>query len=176
MKRSGIFLGIGAIFVFFFLPILSVCMAAEEEILGKMIYIPEGDFIVGSDDPELRGYFNIFGGKARFQKAVGTTRKVHVKGFYIDAHEVTQGQWCDFFNTLTTLQKATRDLTGASGKNTDAVFYRNTLAYLMGCAELGSLEAAGRAVPNTLKRFAEQVVATATANDGTTCDMKVSGR
>lgn len=96
MKRSGISLGIVTIFVFFFLPILSICTAAEEEILGKMIYIPEGDFIMGSDDPELRGYFNLLGGKARFQKAVGATRKIHVKGFYIDAHEITQGQYKKF--------------------------------------------------------------------------------
>lgn len=101
MKRSGI--SIGILMILFFLPIWSVYMLAdskeEEVILGKMIYISEGEFTMGSDDPELRGYFTIHGAKAKFQKKpVGTARRVQVKGFYIDAHEVTQGQYKKFID------------------------------------------------------------------------------
>ncbi|MBI1988054.1 MAG: SUMF1/EgtB/PvdO family nonheme iron enzyme [Nitrospinae bacterium] len=106
MKKPCISMGILMIpMIFFFLPILSACISADskeeeatEVILGKMIFIPEGEFTMGSDDPELRGYFDIWGGKARFQKPVGTARKVHVKGFYIDSHEVTQGQYKKFID------------------------------------------------------------------------------
>lgn len=89
MGRSGISVGM----MIFFLVLPSTCVSKEEAILGKMIYIPEGQFTLGSDDPELRSYFALLGGKAKLQRPVGAARKVHVKGFYIDAHEVTNAQY-----------------------------------------------------------------------------------
>jgi len=46
-------------------------------------------------------------------------------------YELTEGQWVDFFNTLTTTQKANRDVTAAAlgGKNSDATVNRNTVSW-----------------------------------------------
>ena len=49
--------------------------------------------------------------------------------FYIMKGEISQGQWTAFFNTLTSSQQATRDVTSASGKNTDALTYRNNVSW-----------------------------------------------
>jgi formylglycine-generating enzyme required for sulfatase activity len=54
--------------------------------------------------------------------------------FYCMKYEVTQGQWVDFFNTLTDAQKATRDITSSTGKNSDGVVSRNTVAWTTGDA------------------------------------------
>ncbi len=54
--------------------------------------------------------------------------------FYVMKYEVTEGQWVAFFNTLTGTQKTTRDITAASGKNSDAVTNRNTIAWSSGDA------------------------------------------
>ncbi len=61
------------------------------------------------------------------------------KGFvatYVMKYEVTEQQWVDFFNTLTSAQKTTRDMTaaGPKGKNTDGVSNRNTIAWTTGNA------------------------------------------
>ena len=52
--------------------------------------------------------------------------------FYIMKYEITEGQWIGFFNTLTSAQKTTRDITSATGKNTDAVSNRNTISWTGG--------------------------------------------
>ena len=46
-------------------------------------------------------------------------------------YELTEGQWVDFFNTLSNAQKSTRDITSATegGKNSDGVVNRNTVAW-----------------------------------------------
>ncbi len=51
--------------------------------------------------------------------------------FYCMKYEVTEGQWVDFVNTLTAAQKTERDITSSlnGGKNTDGVYYRNTVAW-----------------------------------------------
>lgn len=56
-------------------------------------------------------------------------------GFYVMKYEITEGEWVSFFNTLTDTQKAQRDITAVgSGKGTDAVFKRNTVAWTSGKA------------------------------------------
>lgn len=54
--------------------------------------------------------------------------------FYLMKYEVTEGQWVDFFNTLTSTQKSAKDLTGIAGKNSQSVVYRNTIAWAGGSA------------------------------------------
>ena len=54
--------------------------------------------------------------------------------FYAMKYEVTEGQWVEFFNTLTPAQKTTRDITSASGKNSDGTVNRNTVAWTSGNA------------------------------------------
>ncbi len=56
--------------------------------------------------------------------------------FYLMKYEVTEGQWVDFFNTLTNTQKTTRDITSNTngGKNSDSASSRNTIAWTSGDA------------------------------------------
>ncbi|TAK58255.1 MAG: hypothetical protein EPO24_08755, partial [Bacteroidetes bacterium] len=49
-------------------------------------------------------------------------------------YEISEGQWVDFFNTLTTTQKSTRDITGNPGKFSDTIYYRNTIGWTVGDA------------------------------------------
>jgi formylglycine-generating enzyme required for sulfatase activity len=51
---------------------------------------------MGTDDPKLQGYFDIYGFRAKFQKKIKPAGKVHLEGFYIDTHEVTNGQYKKF--------------------------------------------------------------------------------
>ena len=46
-------------------------------------------------------------------------------------YEISEGQWVDFFNTLTDAQKPARDITTTKG---DGVLYRNTVAWSSGAA------------------------------------------
>lgn len=48
-------------------------------------------------------------------------------GFYSMKYEISQRQWMDFFNTLTTVQRNARDLTSSTGKNSDAIVFRNNI-------------------------------------------------
>ncbi|MEI6165666.1 MAG: SUMF1/EgtB/PvdO family nonheme iron enzyme [bacterium] len=48
--------------------------------------------------------------------------------FYCMKYELTEGQWVDFFNTLTDAQKTTRNIPGAAGKNNR----RNTVVWTVG--------------------------------------------
>lgn len=51
--------------------------------------------------------------------------------FYLMKYELTEGQWVEFFNTLTPAQKTNRDITSnvQGGKNSDAVVNRNTISW-----------------------------------------------
>jgi formylglycine-generating enzyme required for sulfatase activity len=57
------------------------------------------------------------------------------KRFYIMKGEISQRQWVAFFNTLTTTQKTSRDLT-AWGKGVDTLLHRNNVSYTSGDATL----------------------------------------
>ena len=50
-------------------------------------------------------------------------------GFYMMKGEISQGQYVAFFNMLTSTQKSTRDITSASGKNTDSISFRNNISW-----------------------------------------------
>jgi len=72
----------------------------------------------------------------------GTTQNLpadYPKGFndfYCMKYEITQQQWLDFFNSLNTTQKNTRDITGGQGKSSDGVKFRNSLSWTSGDANL----------------------------------------
>jgi hypothetical protein len=55
-------------------------------------------------------------------------------GFYVMKGEISQSQWLGFFNTLTTGQKTTRDITSNTngGKNSDAITNRNNISWNSG--------------------------------------------
>lgn len=54
--------------------------------------------------------------------------------FYSMKYEITEDAWVDFFNTLSSQEKLIRDITGASGKNSDSVVNRNTVSWVSGNA------------------------------------------
>jgi formylglycine-generating enzyme required for sulfatase activity len=55
------------------------------------------------------------------------------KAFYMMKGELSQGQWVTFFNTLTSTQKATRDITATKGDN---LLVRNNISWTSGDATL----------------------------------------
>ena len=59
-------------------------------------------------------------------------------GLYCMKYEITQQQWIDFFNSLTNTQKLIRDITSSSGKNSDALLFRNNISWTSGDATLPS--------------------------------------
>ncbi len=54
--------------------------------------------------------------------------------FYLMKYEISEYQWVDFFNSLTPVEKANRDITGSNGKNSDSVINRNTISWSSGNA------------------------------------------
>lgn len=58
------------------------------------------------------------------------------KKFYMMKGEISQRQWVAFFNTLTSTQQSTRDITSASGKNSDSLVFRNNVSWTSGDATL----------------------------------------
>jgi len=54
--------------------------------------------------------------------------------FYCMKYDITQGQWVDFFNTLTDPQKTSRNITDSAGKGSDAEVQRNTVSWTSGDA------------------------------------------
>jgi len=66
---------------------------------------------------------------------IGTLSGNYPKGFndfYMMKYEVSQGQWIEFFNTLTEQQKVNLDVTGPGGKNSDDEFIRNGISWTEG--------------------------------------------
>ncbi len=59
-------------------------------------------------------------------------------GFYSMKYEIAQNQWREYFNTLTSIQKTARDITSATGKNSDAIIFRNNINWTTGDATLNS--------------------------------------
>jgi formylglycine-generating enzyme required for sulfatase activity len=66
--------------------------------------------------------------------------------FYAMKGELSQGQWITFFNMLTDMQKNTRDITGATGKNTDTNTVRNNISWTSGEATLNGGAYSGVAI------------------------------
>ncbi|MFA5059954.1 MAG: SUMF1/EgtB/PvdO family nonheme iron enzyme [Candidatus Omnitrophota bacterium] len=71
--------------------------------------------------------------------------------FYAMKYELTEGQWVSFFNTLTTDQKNTLDITGnvtnmgivLGGKNSDSLIYRNTVSWDSGTPTVAAVTTRG---------------------------------
>ncbi len=56
--------------------------------------------------------------------------------FYLMKYEISEGQWVDFYNTLTATQQSLLDITSNTngGKNSDSAVNRNTIAWTSGNA------------------------------------------
>ena len=93
---------------------------------------------VGETNSEYRYVSNSQTGEAA-TGAVFTIPAVFPKGyqkFYMMKGEISQGQWVAFFNTLTATQKSARDITSATGKNSDSRTFRNNVSWSSGDATL----------------------------------------
>lgn len=63
----------------------------------SMVYIPAGEFIMGSEDVDTEGFGKEFGvRKGRFYEDERPMRKISLKGFSIDTYEVTNKQYKKF--------------------------------------------------------------------------------
>lgn len=69
---------------------------------STMMFIPGGEFIMGSSSEELVPIIKEFGERADFQgydfESETPRRKVYVKDFYIDRYEVTNAQYKEFID------------------------------------------------------------------------------
>lgn len=130
----------------------------------EMVYVPQGEFSVGgstgNENGKFYSFFSFVPYKITSENAItvatgagnlyygqpsgsepgdrlGPIPATFPKGynaFYCMKYEVSQGQWVSFFNTLTDTQKTNNDVTGSSGKNSDAEFFRNTISWEDGSA------------------------------------------
>lgn len=93
------------------------------------------------NDENAGPYYYQTGGNAGewISGATFTVSSVFPKGykaFYIMKYEISQGQWVDFFNIMTSDQKTTRDITSSAneGKNSDDAVKRNAVVWTSGMA------------------------------------------
>jgi formylglycine-generating enzyme required for sulfatase activity len=124
----------------------------------EMVYVAQGNFAVGNGSPGFTpapftlttistndanvapsgtgSLGGMAGGFPTGQTAPNALWPNGYSAFYCMKYDVTEGQWVDFFNTLTDAQKTARDITGNvnGGKNTDGVTNRNTVAWTSGGA------------------------------------------
>jgi len=116
----------------------------------EMVYVPQGSFAIGDGNVDFN-YFELttintsnaqvnpsgvgaLGGQAGGHptNANPPTTSNYPNGyeaFYCMKYEITQGQYLDFFNTLTAAQKVVRDISAASGKGSDALVNRNNFTW-----------------------------------------------
>jgi len=127
---------------------LSVSSTARVKVFAiEMVYIPTGAFYAGSGGTGTGEFTstqittataNASGGYPTGQTAPNASWPNGYNAFYLMKYELSQGTWVDFFNTLTATQKATRDITAATGKNSDGTVYRNTISWTSGDASVGA--------------------------------------
>jgi len=136
----------------------------------EMVRIPTGSFYVGSGGTEYDAFYKyptttnayLISSEAAINVGVtadylyypavynggdqtGPIPAAFPKGynaFYCMKYEISQGQWVNFFNTLSATQKSTRDITGgtlnSTGKASDAEVNRNTISWTSGDASAGT--------------------------------------
>ncbi len=67
-----------------------------------MVFIPEGEFIMGSDDDDIKEVKKVYGNKGGMEgylyESEKPKRKVYVKSFFIDKYEVTNAQYKKFMD------------------------------------------------------------------------------
>jgi len=88
--------------------------------------VSDGFYYQGAGNPGENGSGDSFTVSAAFPKGYAA--------FYVMKHEITEGLWTSFFNTLSAPQKINRDVTDADGKGSDAAVQRNTVQWSSGAA------------------------------------------
>ena len=77
--------------------VLSSCAREKARPIEGMVYIPSGEFIMGSEDVDTEGLAKEFGErKVRYYEDEKPMRKIFLKGFYIDKYEVTNMEYKAF--------------------------------------------------------------------------------
>lgn len=127
---------------------LTTSSAARVKVFAiEMVYIPQGAFYAGSGGTGAGEFTltqittataNASGGYPTGQTAPNASWPNGYNAFYLMKYELSQGAWVDFFNTLTATQKTTRDITDATGKNSDSSVSRNTVSWTSGDASAGA--------------------------------------
>jgi hypothetical protein len=110
-----------------------------------MVYIPSGTFSVGDTNTSTNSFkqqssnnpvqlsseseVTVYEGATAI--TVPTAFPKGHNDFYIMRYELVQEQWRNFFNSLPTTGsfRANHDVTGSSGKNSDAVINRNNMSW-----------------------------------------------
>src|SRR3990170_2829618 len=84
--------------IFGFLAIsLSVLSCAKAPAIEGMVYIPPGEFIMGSEEVDTEGLGAEFGLRTgRYYDDEKPMRKVYLDGYYIDRYEVANAQYKEF--------------------------------------------------------------------------------
>src|SRR3989337_3478039 len=86
--------------IFGFLAIsLSVLSCAKAPAIEGMVYIPPGEFIMGSEEVDTEALGTEFGLRTgRYYDDEKPMRKVYLDGYYMDKYEVTNAQYKEFMN------------------------------------------------------------------------------
>ncbi|MBI5598608.1 MAG: SUMF1/EgtB/PvdO family nonheme iron enzyme [Deltaproteobacteria bacterium] len=83
--------------VFFAAFSLFSCSGERASEIKGMVYIPSGEFIMGSDEVDAQALGKEFGlRKGRFYEDESPRRKVSLDGFYMDIYEVTNRAYKEF--------------------------------------------------------------------------------
>ncbi|MBI5598218.1 MAG: SUMF1/EgtB/PvdO family nonheme iron enzyme [Deltaproteobacteria bacterium] len=74
--------------------LLFSCSREKAPRVEGMVYIPAGQFVMGSEDVDTGGLAREFGlRRGRFYEDERPVRRVSLKGFYIDEFEVTTARY-----------------------------------------------------------------------------------
>ncbi len=77
--------------------VLVACSRKGYKEVDGMIYIPAGEFIMGSEDVDTEGLAKEFGArKGQYYEDERPVRKVYLDGFFIDKYEVTNKEYKAF--------------------------------------------------------------------------------
>ena len=83
--------------VFFFMVAAAVLLSCSKDRAPRiegMVYIPPGEFIMGSEEVDTEGLGKEFGlRKERYYEDETPMRRVFLEGYYIDTYEVTNAQY-----------------------------------------------------------------------------------
>lgn len=88
---------------------------------------------LGVSNPASDGYRYVSAGNTG-EDASGTSFTIPSSfpkgyaGFYVMKYEITEGQWVEFVNALSSAARSHRDITDSAHKNTDTVSSRNTIS------------------------------------------------
>ena len=108
-----------------FIFLLSACSPEKPVEIEGMVYIPSGEFILGSDEIDSSGLAREFGAREkRFYENEKPYQKIFLEDFYIDKYEVTNESYKNFVEkTNHPLPRNWKDNTFEKGKKFHPINY-----------------------------------------------------